>query len=278
MTDQLHASPTTSRRRLAALLTAGGATALALVAGRAALGESGSGSEGDGGGHDDHDDSGQGRGRGRGRGGDDDRPDDAQEAEAGEANAPAATPIPAGAALVEMFDDDTFDPSRIEVDPGQPIAFVNRDGDDHTATGSAFDTGIIPEGGGVAIVTLDVPGSYPFACRIHPEMTGVVGVRGPDGAVPAATPAATPQPGATEVRIVGFAFDPPRVEVPVGAVVAWRNDDPSPHTATAEVGAFDSDILDPGAVFSHRFDAAGAFPYRCLLHPAMAGEVVVTAG
>ena len=37
-------------------------------------------------------------------------------------------------------------PGELTVDLGQTVAFVNAHSDEHTATGSGFDTGIIPEG------------------------------------------------------------------------------------------------------------------------------------
>lgn len=251
-----------TRRHLVAAVAAGSGALLLATAGGASRQSGPGGSSG----QDDDDDGGSGRGRGRGRGGDD-RDD--------ETAAQPAAPIPPGAALVEIFDDDGFTPPTITVDPGQPIAFVNRDGDDHTATGSAFDTGIIPEGGGVATVVLDAPGTYPFACRIHPEMVGTIGVRGPDGTVPPPAPATPVAAGATTVRIAGFAFDPPALTVPPGTTVAWSNEDAAPHTATALGGAFDSGILDPGGAFSHTFAEPGRFPYRCEVHPSMQGEIVV---
>lgn len=248
-----------TRRRIVAAVAAGGGALLLATAGGASRQS----------GHDDDDSGGSGHGRGRGRGGDD-RDDENDSV----ANQPAAS-IPPGSALVEIFDDDGFTPPTIAVDVGQPIAFVNRDGDDHTATGSAFDTGIIPEGGGVATVVLDAPGTYPFACRIHPEMVGTIGVRGPDGVVPPPAPATPAPAGATAIRIAGFAFDPPTLTVPPGTTVAWSNEDSAPHTATALDGAFDSGILDPGGTFSHAFAEAGTFPYRCNVHPSMQGEIVV---
>jgi plastocyanin len=86
--------------------------------------------------------------------------------------------------------------------------------------------------------------------------------------------AAHAQEGAA-VSIVDFAFDPPTVEVPVGATVTWTNSGAAPHTATASDGAFDSGELAPGASFSHTFTAAGAFPYVCQIHPQMTGTVSV---
>ncbi len=65
--------------------------------------------------------------------------------------------------------------------------------------------------------------------------------------------------------------------MPVGATVAWRNDDPFDHTVTATAGAIDSGSMGAGAEFTQSFESAGTFDYFCALHPSMRGTVVVTA-
>ena len=86
---------------------------------------------------------------------------------------------------------------------------------------------------------------------------------------------ATGSEQAAEVRIVQFAMVPSILEVPVGARVTWVDDDPAPHTITADGGGFDSRQLDPGATFSLAFDSPGNFTYHCEIHPTMVGTVVV---
>ena len=82
--------------------------------------------------------------------------------------------------------------------------------------------------------------------------------------------------GATnEVEISDFAFSPPSLEVEVGTEVTWANADPTPHTVTAEGGAFDSGTLDPEQGFSTVFEQAGEFRYVCEIHPTMRGVVRV---
>jgi plastocyanin len=77
------------------------------------------------------------------------------------------------------------------------------------------------------------------------------------------------------VRIVQFAFVPVSLEVSVGTRVSWVNDDPAPHTVTADAGAFDSGQLDPGGTFTVVLDRPGMFTYHCEIHPTMVGAVVV---
>jgi plastocyanin len=96
--------------------------------------------------------------------------------------------------------------------------------------------------------------------------------------VRADAPLVDPDPVATtpgSVRIVQFAFVAPNLDVPVGTTVTWSNDDPAPHTVTADGAAFDSKQLDPGATFSTVLDTPGSFAYHCEIHPTMVGTVVV---
>ena len=184
--------------------------------------------------------------------------------------------VPEGAVEIRIVSDDAggFVPGEITVDLGQTVAFVNAHHDEHTATGSGFDTGLIAPGE-VASVTLDTAGRFAYACRIHPVMTGRIGVRGADGVVPETQTAARDIPAAaTTVRIVNLAFNPAEVTIATGTTVSWVNDDSVPHTVTSTDGVFDSGIFDPGANFTWTFDQPGSFPYACQIHPQMQGTVV----
>ena len=230
----------------------------------------------------DDDDDSSGRGRGRGRGGDDhdnsgpgnadDRDNNDDENEL----VPVTGIVPEGAVEIRIVSEDAggFVPGELTVDLGQTVAFVNAHDDEHTATGSGFDTGEI-ERGDVATVVLDTPGTFAYACQFHPIMTGSISVRGADGVVPETQVAAQEIPAdAIHVRIVNLAFDPAEVTIPTGTAVAWFNDDYVPHTLTSTDGAFDSGIFAPGATFSWAFDQPGSFPYVCQLHPQMQGTVI----
>ena len=233
----------------------------------------------------DQGDDSSGRGRGRGRGGNDSDnsgPGNAEDAadpvEAAEepAEAVAEAELQAESLEVRIVGDDAGDfvPGELTVDVGQSVTFVNVHSDEHTATGSGFDTGIIPDEGGTATVVLDTPGVFPYACQIHPEMTGVIRVRDENGVVPETQTTTQEVPAdATTVVIANLAFDPPAITVPTGTTVAWSNDDAPPHTITSTDGAFDSGILDPGGSFSFTFNEPGTFDYICQLHPQMQGTV-----
>ena len=76
-------------------------------------------------------------------------------------------------------------------------------------------------------------------------------------------------------------FIPSPVTIPVGGTVTWENNDTAAHTSTAgsategPSGVFDSSLIMAGASFSHTFDSAGTFDYFCMVHPWMAGSVIV---
>jgi len=83
------------------------------------------------------------------------------------------------------------------------------------------------------------------------------------------------------VALRDFRFVPDTITVPVGATVTWVNCEDAgqePHTTTSDtIGIWDSSEFSTGARFSHRFPAAGAFPYHCTPHKdlGMVGQIVV---
>ena len=81
----------------------------------------------------------------------------------------------------------------------------------------------------------------------------------------------------TTVDVGKNCFGPTVLRVAVGDKVTWKNYDPIVHTITAAGGVFDLEI-QPEETFSHVFTRAGTYPYYCLLHPRMAGAVVVGSG
>jgi plastocyanin len=81
--------------------------------------------------------------------------------------------------------------------------------------------------------------------------------------------------GGNDVAIRDFTFAPADLEVAAGTEVTWTNDDPAPHTVTAEDGSFDSGTLEPGQTFSVPVQGNGPVTYRCEIHPDMVGTITV---
>src|SRR5207245_11137812 len=82
--------------------------------------------------------------------------------------------------------------------------------------------------------------------------------------------------GANSVAIVGYAFSPNTLSVPLGATVTWTNQDADAHTATSDTGGvFDSGHLAQGQSYPHTFNPVGSFTYKCTYHANMHGTIVV---
>lgn len=93
----------------------------------------------------------------------------------------------------------------------------------------------------------------------------------------ASDPTTAPSAAKGVVSVQNSAFAPPTVSVKVGEQVTWTFRDSFSHTATADDGSFDSGSKSGDATFSHTFDKAGTFGYKCAIHPAMTGTVRVSS-
>ena len=195
----------------------------------------------------------------------------------------ARAPAAAQAGEQPKIVDFDYSPGRLTVEAGTTVTWTNTGARPHTATdrGGTFDTKPIAPGA-KAQVTLSTPGTYFYFCRINPaKMNGVLVVEpGPD------------QPRAVRVQAVdpGFTgdklrFDPPQLTVAAGTTLLVANVGGKPHTLTADNGAFDTGIVDPGAEggrfagknASVTLNQAGTFKFHCEIHPAvMKGTVKVT--
>ena len=225
----------------------------------------------------------------------------------GSTAAPAGAPAGGGTAsggvassATVSIGDDFFQPTTIRVAVGGTVTFRNDGGDEHSATSTAFDTGVLGAGAS-ARTTFSAAGSFAFVCMFHSDMRGTIEVAEADGGStpapavpkPAATSAPTPAPAApgtsgeqagpaatkASVEIADFSFGPDSVEIAAGGSVTWTNTGVAPHTVTAKDGAFASDMLAPGGTFSRTFATSGTYAYLCAVHPEMIGTVrVVAAG
>jgi plastocyanin len=105
---------------------------------------------------------------------------------------------------------------------------------------------------------------------------------------------ATSAGGGTSVSIVSgsssltnTAYNPNPVQVKVGDIVTWTNNDLQPHTVTSGSNGqpdnkFNSSpnfnpLMNQGQTFSFTFTEAGNYPYFCMLHPNMVGTINVSS-
>ena len=76
-------------------------------------------------------------------------------------------------------------------------------------------------------------------------------------------------------------YNPYSLEIQVGDTVVWDNADTASHTVTAGTsadgpsGVFDSSLFLSGDTFEFTFNEAGVYPYFCMVHPWMTGEITV---
>ena len=101
---------------------------------------------------------------------------------------------------------------------------------------------------------------------------------------PAPKPEPEPEPevkaiaaASGSVTIADFSFSPASLTINQGDTVTWVNNGPTPHSATATGGSFNTGILKAGQSASHTFGQAGTFSYYCQPHPFMKATIVVQA-
>jgi plastocyanin len=82
---------------------------------------------------------------------------------------------------------------------------------------------------------------------------------------------------AATIAISDFKFKPATVTITAGDTVRFVNSDQEAHTVTATDRSFDSEGLDTGGTWTHRFTKPGRYTYYCELHPYMKGTIVVVA-
>ena len=86
---------------------------------------------------------------------------------------------------------------------------------------------------------------------------------------------AAPVTGVTQVTAKDNRFTPAAIQVPAGTEVTWAfKDGFVPHDVVGD--GFTSGEPRRKGTFTHTFDRAGTFPYRCTLHDGMTGRVVVS--
>jgi plastocyanin len=99
------------------------------------------------------------------------------------------------------------------------------------------------------------------------EFSGVISVPEGSGA-----------PGCDDTNECYLPFN---VSISVGEEITWSNDDSAAHTVTSGTpadgpdGNFDSSLFMAGSTFSVTLDESGEYPYFCMVHPWMIGNISV---
>ena len=91
--------------------------------------------------------------------------------------AAACAPSDVAGEVAVTIKDFAFSPAEIPAKVGQTIAFTNEDSAPHSATldDRTCTTATLSNGASGGLV-FDAAGSYPFHCRIHPDMKGTITV------------------------------------------------------------------------------------------------------
>jgi nitrite reductase (NO-forming) len=85
-------------------------------------------------------------------------------------------------------------------------------------------------------------------------------------------------PGCDETNECYIPFN---VSISAGEEITWSNDDSAAHTVTSGTpsngpdGNFDSSLFMSGGTYSVTLDTAGEYPYFCMVHPWMIGNISV---
>jgi plastocyanin len=78
-------------------------------------------------------------------------------------------------------------------------------------------------------------------------------------------------------------FVPSTINIPINSSVKWTNKDSTLHTVTSinetlsKSNLFDSGLFSQGERFTVNYNKTGSYPYQCILHPFMTGNVIVVA-
>lgn len=100
----------------------------------------------------------------------------------GEETSTSTTTSPSSTAVekssVVNMSGSKFDPAEVTVDVGTTVTWSNNDSVTHTVTasGGAFSSGDLKPGQNFGY-TFNEPGTFDYACTIHPTMTGTIVVK-----------------------------------------------------------------------------------------------------
>lgn len=113
-------------------------------------------------------------------------------------------------------------------------------------------------------------GGKPAPAPVAPATPGAPAPAAP-GLVPTGPVSGTVQKSGMQ----GLQFTAATLTIAVGTTIEWKNEDPVPHTVTADDTSFDSGMIENGQVWRYTFTRPGTYAFHCTPHPFMQGTVVV---
>ena len=132
-------------------------------------------------------------------------------------------------------------------------------------------------GGGATPTPAASNASLPSVAASTPAASAPAASTAAGSPASAAACAAAPAGAAATVNVTikDFKFAPQPVQAKVGDIVAWKNDDSAPHSATMDDGSCDTDSIAAGATAMLTFTAAGTYTYHCKVHPTQMKDFTV---
>ena len=79
---------------------------------------------------------------------------------------------------------------------------------------------------------------------------------------------------ANAISIANGAFNPSTLTISIGETATWTLTNGT-HTVVSDDGSWQSGSLSTGGTFTHQFDTAGEFGYKCGIHSSMTGTIIV---
>ena len=79
-----------------------------------------------------------------------------------------------------------------------------------------------------------------------------------------------------DVKIKAFKFAPDHLDVSVGDIIRWTNEDLAPHTATADEFGWDTEKIASGASAEVTVTEDMETTYFCAFHPHMKGTLEIS--
>ena len=155
----------------------------------------------------------------------------------------AAATIALGQDGEEVIISEALEPQRLEVSAGTVVTWRNEDRERHRVRSRqgpvGFDSGNLEPGERFS-VTFVIAGEYPYLDERNDEDPAYFGTV----LVIEEQPNGGPPPMAATVTLIDESYQPPALEVAVGATVTWENiDGDDDHTVTSTDGAFNSGVL-----------------------------------
>jgi plastocyanin len=141
-----------------------------------------------------------------------------------------------------------------------------------TGTTGVYNFANVPVGSWTATVT--APTGYTGTGTASVTVTGGQQANAAAITLNKTSTGGNPAPAQAAVSMANTQFNPQNVEVRVGGVVTWTNNDAVAHNATGGSGLATGD-MNQGQSRSHTFTTAGTFAYSCTLHAGMSGQVTV---